>query len=175
MQAPVFPKKDESGRGGRGQRERRSKAAWSLELSEEERETLNAFAFRVLGCYADNGSEHINHGVAELLGKLQISEFTKPRACRTTGNALMESKNAAACLDVSRLCLSLILLPRERLLTRTLVKPRSAGLGRVGCKARGHRKGDSLSRPRNAAGGPAQTRPLGASERPAGRRCVRLP
>src|SRR5262249_28222667 len=42
----------------------------------------------------DNGSEYINHRVAELLEKLQ-AEFTKSRACRSQDNALVEGKNGA--------------------------------------------------------------------------------
>src|SRR5205823_8144702 len=46
------------------------------------------------GFHCDNGSEFINHRVAELLNKL-LAEFTKSRAYRTTDNALVEGKNGA--------------------------------------------------------------------------------
>jgi transposase InsO family protein len=55
---------------------------------------LRQFPFVVLGFHADNGSEYINHRVAELLEKLR-AEFTKSRACRSQDNALVEGKNGA--------------------------------------------------------------------------------
>jgi hypothetical protein len=55
---------------------------------------LHQFPFRILGFHADNGSEYINHAVAQLLEKLLV-EFTKSRACRTQDNALVEGKNGA--------------------------------------------------------------------------------
>jgi transposase InsO family protein len=55
---------------------------------------LHQFPFRIRGFHCDNGSEYINHRVAELLNKL-LAEFTKSRACRTTDNALVEGKNGA--------------------------------------------------------------------------------
>jgi transposase InsO family protein len=56
--------------------------------------TLHQFPFRILGFHADNGSEFINHTVADLLNKLLI-EFTKSRSCRSQDNALVEGKNGA--------------------------------------------------------------------------------
>ena len=55
---------------------------------------LHQFPFGILGFHADNGSEFINHRVAELLGKL-LAEFTKSRACRSQDNALVEGKNGS--------------------------------------------------------------------------------
>jgi transposase InsO family protein len=55
---------------------------------------LHQFPFRILGFHCDNGSEFINHRVAQMLSKL-LAEFTKSRACRTTDNALVEGKNGA--------------------------------------------------------------------------------
>ena len=55
---------------------------------------LLLFPFPVLGFHADNGSEYINHRVADLLRKLHIGEFTKSRAKRSNDNALVEGKNA---------------------------------------------------------------------------------
>jgi transposase InsO family protein len=55
---------------------------------------LAQFPFPVLGFHVDNGSEYINHRVAELLEKLH-AEFTKSRACRSQDNALVEGKNGA--------------------------------------------------------------------------------
>ena len=52
------------------------------------------FPFRVLGFHTDNGSEFINHTVAQLLGKLLV-EFTQSRANRSPDNALVEGKNGA--------------------------------------------------------------------------------
>jgi hypothetical protein len=55
---------------------------------------LEQFPFVLLGIHADNGSEYINHRVAEMLNKLH-AEFTKSRACRSQDNALVEGKNGA--------------------------------------------------------------------------------
>jgi transposase InsO family protein len=55
---------------------------------------LHQFPFRIRGFHCDNGSEYINHRVAELLNK-RLAEFTKSRAYRTTDNALVEGKNGA--------------------------------------------------------------------------------
>jgi hypothetical protein len=55
---------------------------------------LHQFPFRIRGFHCDNGSEFINHRVAELLNKL-LAEFTKSRAYKTTDNALVEGKNGA--------------------------------------------------------------------------------
>jgi transposase InsO family protein len=55
---------------------------------------LHQFPFRILGFHADNGSEYINHRVAEMLNKL-LAEFTKSRAYKSQDNALVEGKNGA--------------------------------------------------------------------------------
>ena len=55
---------------------------------------LELFPFKILGFHSDNGSEYINHIVADLLNKLVI-EQTKSRSRRTNDNALVESKNGA--------------------------------------------------------------------------------
>jgi transposase InsO family protein len=55
---------------------------------------LEQFPFPIRGFHADNGSEYINHRVAEMLRKLH-AEFTKSRACRSQDNALVEGKNGA--------------------------------------------------------------------------------
>jgi len=55
---------------------------------------LETFPFAIHGFHADNGSEYINHRVAELLNKLNI-EFTKSRPRRSNDNALAESKNGS--------------------------------------------------------------------------------
>ena len=55
---------------------------------------LLLFPFTVLAFHADNGSEYINHRVAELLNTLHIPRFTKSRARRSNDNALVEGKNA---------------------------------------------------------------------------------
>ena len=54
---------------------------------------LKQFPFRIRG-FTDNGSEFINHTVAELLNKLLI-EQTKSRPRRSNDNGLVESKNGA--------------------------------------------------------------------------------
>ncbi len=55
---------------------------------------LRQFPFRVLGFHSDNGSEFINHIVAELLNKLLI-EQTKSRPRHCNDNALVECQNGA--------------------------------------------------------------------------------
>ena len=50
----------------------------------------------MLGFHADNGSEYINHWVAELLNSLHVPDFTKSRPRRSNDNALVESKNGNA-------------------------------------------------------------------------------
>lgn len=55
---------------------------------------VKQFPFVLLGFHFDNGSEYINHRVAQMLEKLN-AEFTKSRACRSQDNALVEGKNGA--------------------------------------------------------------------------------
>ncbi|MBN8479230.1 MAG: transposase family protein [Burkholderiales bacterium] len=55
---------------------------------------LARFPFVLRGFHADNGSEYINHRVAELLAKLNI-ELTKSRPRHSNDNALAETKNGA--------------------------------------------------------------------------------
>ena len=55
---------------------------------------LAQFPFGIRGFHSDNGSEFINHRVAQLLDKLLI-EQTKSRAHRSGDNGLVESKNGA--------------------------------------------------------------------------------
>jgi transposase InsO family protein len=55
---------------------------------------LDAFPFTVLGFHADNGSEYINHRVADMLEKLRV-EFTKSRPRHSNDNGLAETKNGA--------------------------------------------------------------------------------
>ena len=56
---------------------------------------LQSYPFVVQGFQSDNGSEYINHRVANLLNKLHVGQFTKGRSRRTNDNALVEGKNAA--------------------------------------------------------------------------------
>ena len=56
---------------------------------------LHQFPFVILGFHADNGSEFVNHMVAELLNKLLVEEFTRSRPNRSSDNALVEGKNGA--------------------------------------------------------------------------------
>ena len=58
------------------------------------KEIIAQYPFRIRGFHADNGSEYINHVVAELLEKLRI-EFTKSRARQTNDQALVEGKNGS--------------------------------------------------------------------------------
>jgi len=55
---------------------------------------LASFPFQILGFHADNGSEYINHNVAQLLEKLRV-EFTKSRPRHSNDNGLAETKNGA--------------------------------------------------------------------------------
>ncbi len=55
---------------------------------------LDGFPGVLLGFHADNGSEYINHTVAELLDTLRI-EFTKSCPRDSNDNALAETKNGA--------------------------------------------------------------------------------
>ena len=55
---------------------------------------LHQLPFRLLGFHADNGSEYINHTVAQMLNK-RWAEFTKSRAYKSQDNALVEGKNGA--------------------------------------------------------------------------------
>lgn len=55
---------------------------------------LASFPFQILGFHADNGSEYINHTVAQLLEKLRV-EFTKSRPRHSNDNGLAETKNGA--------------------------------------------------------------------------------
>lgn len=57
-------------------------------------EIIAGFPFVVRGFHSDNGSEYINHRVAEMLNRLLI-ELTKSRARHSNDNALAESKNGS--------------------------------------------------------------------------------
>lgn len=63
--------------------------AWLLPVLEA---MLAQFPFRILGFHSDNGSEFINHRVAELLNKL-LAEQTKSRPRHSNDNGLAETKN----------------------------------------------------------------------------------
>jgi len=65
--------------------------AWLLRVLEA---ILAQFPFMVRGFHSDNGSEFINHRVAELLNKLLIQQ-TKSRPRHSNDNGLVESKNGA--------------------------------------------------------------------------------
>ena len=55
---------------------------------------LACFPFEILGFHADNGSEYINHQIAQMLDKLR-AEFTKSRPRHSNDNGLAETKNGA--------------------------------------------------------------------------------
>lgn len=57
-------------------------------------ELLETFPFKILGFHSDNGSEYINHQVADMLRKMLVDQ-TKSRSRRTNDNALVEGKNGA--------------------------------------------------------------------------------
>ena len=56
---------------------------------------LTGFPFRIRGLHADNGSEYVNHRVAEMLSRLHIDDFTRSRPRHSNDNALVETKNGA--------------------------------------------------------------------------------
>ena len=55
---------------------------------------IEQFPFAILGFHADNGSEYVNHKVAQMLDKLRV-EFTRSRPRHSNDNALAETKNGA--------------------------------------------------------------------------------
>jgi hypothetical protein len=55
---------------------------------------LHQFPFRIMGFHSDNGSEFVNHKVAEMLDGLLIG-FTKSRANRRQGQRFGGGKNGA--------------------------------------------------------------------------------
>jgi transposase InsO family protein len=65
--------------------------AWLLPILEG---MIEQFPFLILGFHSDNGSEFINHVVAQLLNKL-LAEQTKSRPRHSNDNGLAESKNGA--------------------------------------------------------------------------------
>jgi len=52
------------------------------------------YTFVINEFHSDNGSEFVNHAVADLIAKL-YARFTKSRARHTNDNALVESKNGS--------------------------------------------------------------------------------
>jgi transposase InsO family protein len=65
--------------------------AWLIPVLEA---MLAQFPFRIHGFHSDNGSEFINHTVAQMLNKLLI-EQTKSRPRHSNDNGLVEAKNGA--------------------------------------------------------------------------------
>lgn len=65
--------------------------AWLIPVLER---ILAQFPFKILGFHSDNGSEYINHRVAELLNKLLV-EQTKSRPRHSNDNGLAETKNGS--------------------------------------------------------------------------------
>jgi transposase InsO family protein len=63
--------------------------AWLMPVLEA---MLAQFPFRIRGFHSDNGSEFINHTVAQMLNKLLV-EQTKSRPRHSNDNGLAESKN----------------------------------------------------------------------------------
>lgn len=55
---------------------------------------LQICPYKIINFHSDNGSEYINHIVADLLNKANISQ-TKSRSRKTNDNALAESKNGS--------------------------------------------------------------------------------
>jgi hypothetical protein len=58
------------------------------------KQLLDGFPFVLHGFHADNGSEYVNHKVAEMLNKLKL-EFTRSRPRTSNDNGLAETKNGA--------------------------------------------------------------------------------
>lgn len=65
--------------------------AWLIPVLEA---MLRQFPFHIVGFHSDNGSEFINHTVANLLNKLLV-EQTKSRPRHSNDNGLVEAKNGA--------------------------------------------------------------------------------
>jgi transposase InsO family protein len=65
--------------------------AWLIPVLEA---MLRQFPFQIIGFHSDNGSEFINHTVAELLNKVLV-EQTKSRPRQSNDNGLVEAKNGA--------------------------------------------------------------------------------
>lgn len=65
--------------------------AWLIPVLEA---MLRQFPFHIVGFHSDNGSEFINHTVAQLLNKLLV-EQTKSRPRHSNDNGLVEAKNGA--------------------------------------------------------------------------------
>ena len=63
---------------------------------------MESFPFRIINFHSDNGSEYINHRVAGLLRKLNISQ-TKGRPRRCNDNAQVEMKNKGVRKHVTRM------------------------------------------------------------------------
>ena len=63
--------------------------AWLIAVLEA---MLEQFPFGIRGFHSDNGSEFVNHKVAELLNKL-LAEQTKSRPRRSNDNGMVECKN----------------------------------------------------------------------------------
>lgn len=63
--------------------------AWLMPVLEA---TLAQFPFRIRGFHSDNGSEFINHTVANLLNKLLVEQI-KSRPRHSNDNGPAESKN----------------------------------------------------------------------------------
>jgi len=63
--------------------------AWLMPVLEA---MLAQFPFHIRGFHSDNGSEFINHTVAEMLNKLLV-EQTKSRPRHSNDNGLAETKN----------------------------------------------------------------------------------
>ncbi|MCY4041010.1 MAG: hypothetical protein OXF72_07115 [Gammaproteobacteria bacterium] len=67
---------------------------------------LSQFPFVADGFHSDNGSEHVNHRVAALPGRLHVGKFTKSRARRFAGivNAFAQ-RELSPFLNFHRPCL----------------------------------------------------------------------
>ncbi len=58
------------------------------------KDMVKVYPFKIIEFHTDNGSEYINHQVADMLNRL-IIKLTKSRARRSNDNALVETKNGS--------------------------------------------------------------------------------
>ena len=97
---------------------------------------ITAFPVTVEACHADNGSEYINHRVAELLTKLHIGTFTKSRARRSNDNALVESRNGSVVRKwLGHIYVPAPLAPRVNAFLRDTLPLSSTSTGRACCSS----------------------------------------
>ena len=88
-------------------------------------EMLEQFPFEILGFHADNGSEYVNHRVAELLEKLQASSSPAAAPRRSNDNGLAEPRTGRWCARSSATRTSRSATPRASTSTAASTSTRS--------------------------------------------------